>query len=87
MITTYPSQRRIICDHLYLDHGGYFILTEASRDLFGAPIVGGGYLPIRSLDYDEAMTIMLTEGQGLLSVYPLPTSEVFGSHEKYKGDK
>lgn len=70
MTTTYPDQRRAICYHLYKDRGGYFVLTEANRDLFGAPIVGGEYREIRPLDYDEAMTIRLTDWQGLLSVYP-----------------
>lgn len=64
MISTYADQRRACADDLY-GRGGHYVLCEAVTDLFGLPVIGGGYRDIRPIDYDEALTIRLAPGQAL----------------------
>lgn len=64
MTTDYADQRRACADDIY-NRGGYYMLVEANTDLFGYPIIGGGYRDVRPLTYDEALTIHLAPWQGL----------------------
>lgn len=64
MTTDYADQRRACADDIY-GKGGCYILVEANTDLFGNPIIGGGYRDVRPLSYDEALTIHLAPLQGL----------------------
>lgn len=64
MTTDYADRRRMLADDLY-SRGGYYVLCTANLDLFGVPIVGGGYRDIRPLTHDEAVTIHLAPLQAL----------------------
>lgn len=69
MTTIYADWRRINAESVY-DAGGYYLLVEACRDLFGIPIVGGGYRVMRKLERDEAVTYVAGEWQGLQIIMP-----------------
>lgn len=68
---TYPNQRQQLADHLYHEWHGYYVLQQATLDLFGAPVIGGGYYDISGpLSYDEALTVDIGTNQALRVVAP-----------------
>lgn len=64
MTTTYTDQWSYCVNYLY-SHGGHYVLCEGNVDLFGFPVIGGGYRDIRLLTRDEALTIKLAPLQAL----------------------
>lgn len=66
-MTLYDDQRRMLADDIY-SRGGHYVLCTANVDLFGFPIIGGGYRDIRPLSHDEAVTIHLEPLQGIRHV-------------------
>lgn len=50
------TSRQRTAYQLYREWHGYYVVVTMNRDLFGQPITGGGYRPIRRLTYAEALT-------------------------------
>lgn len=57
-------------DQLYHEWHGWYVLEVLNRDLFGFPIIGGGYRPLRRLEYDEALTFRCSGDESLRIVAP-----------------
>jgi hypothetical protein len=66
---TTPDQAKMCADHLYKVWHGYYMLQQMVVYLFDQPVIGGGYYDVRPIDYDETLTIRLTNRQALRLVY------------------
>jgi hypothetical protein len=68
MTATHATQRYDCARHIY-DKDGYYILCTAVLDIFGAPVVGGGYRELGAITFADALAIRLGPRQALRHCY------------------
>lgn len=69
-MTIYDNMRRINAEAVY-NAGGHYVLTVANLDLFGRPVIAGGYRVVRELEREEALSYICKQWEGLDIIMPV----------------